>query len=270
MIILNNQQINIGRFPNNEIRIQGINNIKEDEALIEFKYESSDDLIALLFIKKSLDEQNIKTNLYIRYMPYSRMDRIFDNDLFLLKYITDYINDLNFNHVYVLEPHSIITEQLINNVTPIYAMDDLVEIVKSEIDFNDEIDRIVFPDAGSYKRYGINYDNYIQFEKRRDPDSTKIKTLVLKEGNINVGSKCIIIDDLCASGGTCYRVGKILKNSGVKEVYVLTVHTENQALDNDVIKDDDVIDKIFTTGSLITRKHSKVKILDFKKDKYIV
>lgn len=269
MILLNNKQINIEKFPNNEIRIRGINNIKEDEVMIEFKYESSDDLMALLFVKKSLDDQHIKTNLYIRYMPYSRMDRTFDNDLFLLKYITDYINNLDFNHVYVLEPHSIVTEELLNNVTPIYAMDDLVAIVKNEIGFNEEIDSIVFPDAGSYKRYGANYDKYIQFEKRRDPDSTNIKTLVMKDGNVNKGSKCIIIDDLCASGGTCYRVGKILKNSGAKEVYVLTVHTENQALDNDVINDNEVIDKIFTTSSLITKKHQKVKILDFNKGKYM-
>ena len=269
MIILNNKKIEIEKFPNNEIRIRNINNIDVSNSLIEFKYESSDDLIALMFIKNKLDDLNINVKLYIRYMPYSRMDREFDNDLFLLKYICKFINNLNFEKVYVLEPHSKVTEMLLNNVVPIYAMIDFIDHVKNQIGFNED-DSIVFPDEGAYKRYGTNFKNYIIFEKRRDEASTNIKTIGLKQGNIKQNSKCIIIDDLCSTGSTCNMVAKILKENGVNKVYVLVAHTENQALNNDILNDKSYIDFLYTTNSLLTEKHDKVLLLDFNKAKYLV
>ncbi|MCD8562286.1 MAG: hypothetical protein LRY26_00620, partial [Bacilli bacterium] len=56
MIILNEKEIKIEKFSNNEIRIRNIVNLIKDENIIEFKYENSDDLISLLFIKSKIDD----------------------------------------------------------------------------------------------------------------------------------------------------------------------------------------------------------------------
>ena len=263
MIKYDSKDINIEHFPNNELRIRNIE-YKED-ALVEFKYESSDDLIALIFLKKSIDEKGFNANLYIRYMPYSRMDREFDNgDLFLLKYIADIINNLKFKNVYVLEPHSKVTEELINNITVIRPMSKLLELVKEDINFTEK-DHIVFPDLGAYKRYySDNMNNTIQFDKKRNNDTTLIKHIYLESGIVIKGSKCIILDDVCSTGSTVLSVAEILKNRGVKEVYILTVHTENQVLENPVLGPNTPVDAIYTTDSLITKAHQKIKILPYK------
>lgn len=260
MIILNEKEIKIEKFPNNEIRIRNIINLIKEQNLIEFKYENSDDLISLLFIKSKIDDLQKETNLYIRYMPYSRMDREFENDLFLLKYISNYINNLNFNKVFILEPHSKETEKLINNIHPIYIMEDFIKQVKSHI--NEENIQIIFPDEGSFKRYNYNFDNYVVFRKRRNEETTNIELLEIQEGKIKPNTKAIIIDDLCSTGNTCNKVAKILKANKVKEVYVLAVHTENQVINKDIIKED-YVDQIFTTNSLLTKKHKKIRILNF-------
>lgn len=203
MIKLNKIEVKQEKFANNELRIR---NLKiEEKNLIEFVYESSDDLISLMFIKEEL--KNKETELFIKYMPYSRMDREFENDLFLLKYIAKFINNLKFKKVYILEPHSKVCSKLTKNSVPIYAVEKFLDKVKEKIDFK-ETDKIVFPDKGAYERYKKEGANYILFSKQRDENTTKIKELKMISGEINNTKKCIIIDDICSTGNTANNVSK--------------------------------------------------------------
>lgn len=258
MIKCNNKEIIGEYFKNNEIRIRNLDYV--NDSLFELKYESSDDLISLMFLKKAYDDKKLTSYLYIKYMPYSRMDREFTNDLFLLKYIASFINELNFKKVFILEPHSKVTEELINNIVVISPMNELLDLVKKDINFS-EYDHIVYPDLGSFKRY-YNKDikNFIKFNKKRDENTTLIKKLYVESGKVNKKSKCIIIDDLIATGNTANNVAKILKERGASKVYVLTVHTENQIINNHII-DDLYIDKIYTTDSILTINHFKIELL---------
>lgn len=255
MIKLNKIEVKQEKFANNELRIRNLK--KEEKNLIEFIYESSDDLISLMFIKEEIKD----AELFIKYMPYSRMDREFENDLFLLKYMANFINNLNFKKVYILEPHSKVCSKLIKNSVPIYAVEKFLDKVKEKIAFT-EVDKIVFPDKGAEERYKKEETNYILFSKLRDENTTKIKELKMIHGEISNTKKCIIIDDICSTGNTANEVAKILKEKGIEEVYLLTFHTENQALENSVIKEK-YVDKIFTTTSIFTKKHKKVEIIDF-------
>ena len=99
MIKINGEKLEITKFPNGESLIKTtevLKDIKDLENIIEMtvKFESDEDLIHMMFIKKHLDEMNLDAILKIPYMPYSRMDRTEGENIFTLKYICSLINSL--------------------------------------------------------------------------------------------------------------------------------------------------------------------------------
>lgn len=85
MLKLNGHEIKTERFPNNETKVKDLENaIIDGQNTLEFKYISDEDLVALMFAKKRIDEFKVPCTLFIWYMPYSRMDRKIDGDLFTL------------------------------------------------------------------------------------------------------------------------------------------------------------------------------------------
>lgn len=105
MILVNGKELTIEKFPNNEVCIRNF----DDHILgshrfevITLSYESDQDLMNLFFVKKHIDETfNTKVILNIAYMPYSRMDRTEGMNVFTLKHVSKFINDLNFSEAYV-------------------------------------------------------------------------------------------------------------------------------------------------------------------------
>src|SRR5437762_7580417 len=113
MILLNGNPITIKRFPNGEVLLEKneiASNKKDEGNSVTLKYESDLDLFNLLLVRKALW---FPCDLSITYMPYSRMDRQSDIYVFTLKSICKYINWLDFNRIYVFEPHSDVTPALL-------------------------------------------------------------------------------------------------------------------------------------------------------------
>lgn len=228
MILLNKQEIKTEQFPNKETKIKDFDQVIQKDNLLEFTYREDSDLIHLMFVKYRLDEEKVNCNLLINYMPYSRMDRKIETDLFTLKYVCQFINNMKFDKVYVIEPHSNVTINLLNNSIAIYpALKWLPKLMK-ELKCTDD-DRIIFPDKGAAARYrNSELKNICVFEKTRNPLTGHIENMILKEGTIPKGAKCIIIDDLCSAGGTFLWAGNILKEMGASEIYLLVTHCEKQ------------------------------------------
>ena len=118
MIKVNGKEIEFTKFPNGETNMNHksfpVTDLKPTNE-VDFKYEEDGDLIKLMFVKKYLDTKqrhaNYKLNIY--YLPYSRMDRSEDGSPFTLKYVSKFINDLNFDEVVLIEPHSTVSPALI-------------------------------------------------------------------------------------------------------------------------------------------------------------
>lgn len=273
MIKINGKTIVSEKFPNKETKvIDFIENINRDECLLELKYESDEDLVALMFAKKRLDEKGFKTKLFIWYMPYSRMDREMPGNLFTLKYTCEFISSLNFLEVIVMEPHSDKTiENFKNygtNIKDIYPVKDWVYKVMKEENFTSR-DHIVYPDKGARARYAdVNLPNLLTFDKKRNIETGVIESIALRDGEVNKGSKCIIIDDLCSKGGTFMSVGKSLKEMGVKEISLLVAHCEDTIFKGDLLKENSPIDVIYTSDSILTESHPKIKKLALEMEKY--
>ncbi|WMT39306.1 hypothetical protein RE628_17795 [Paenibacillus sp. D2_2] len=128
------------------------------EAEIIFKYENDSDLIKLLFVKSFLDSHFCKECLLtIVYMPYSRMDRVQDASVFALKYVSKMINDMHFDYVKVIEPHSDVTMALLDRSIANSPTTFLLHEVMMELDFDIENDYLFFPDQGTQKRFGKHF-----------------------------------------------------------------------------------------------------------------
>lgn len=260
MIFLNGVNITTSTFPNGELNLLAIEEAINSKEIYErnhfvMKYEDDKDLMALYFAKKHVDTRNKGISiLSLAYMPYSRMDRTETVDTpFMLKIVCDFINELDFQEVFVHEPHSKVTVNLLNNVVAIYDNVDLIKSVKQQEGFNPTYDYIVFPDKGAMERYKgkIQSENMLFGKKKRDFDTGEIQGLEL-EGNTNKIHKyatAIICDDLSSYGGTFVRVSEELRKLGFYRVVLLVCHAENSIFKGKLF---DHIDKVYATDSILT------------------
>lgn len=260
MIKVNGHEVKFESFPNGETRLvadsivtylYGVNSV-------HFKYENDADLIKLMFVKNYLDTHcdDKKINLVIYYMPYSRQDRVENNSAFTLKYVSNFINQLKFDKVTVIEPHSDVTTALLDGATQKSINFDLLPKVIDEVGFDINNDYIVFPDTTSNKRYGnVNIKNQLTGIKHRNFETGKIESLEIAGSVNHNGFKAIMIDDLSSYGGTFLMTAEKLKDLGASEIYLLVGHCEDSIFKGNVFKSD-LIKKVFTTDTILTQQNN--------------
>jgi ribose-phosphate pyrophosphokinase len=262
MIALNGVPLAFKTFPNGETLVDGgaIKQQAEASNRLDFKYENDGDLIKLMFVKKHLDELGLKASLLVRYMPYSRMDRVEGDSVFTLKHTSTFLNGLGFEEITIVEPHSDVTPALMDRCRTEYPTIGLLEKVIKETGFERERDFLFFPDAGAQKRYSKvkGYKQLVGF-KSRDFATGEIRSLELV-GTVDAqGFKAIIIDDLCSYGGTFLRSAERLREAGAKEVYLLVGHCENAIFQGEMLGSG-LVDKVFTTDTILDAAQATERI----------
>jgi ribose-phosphate pyrophosphokinase len=272
MILLNSQPIKKLQFPNHETLMRDL--VPDPTRnIVELKFRNNQDLVHLMFVKKQLDELGVPATLFAWYMPYSRMDRKIDGDMFTLKYICQFIAGLNFEQIIIVEPHSAETVKLLENlgqnvrwVCPVLKW---LPQVMAKIDFDLAVDAVVLPDKNAAKRYrDIGYRTVV-LSKRRNLKTGRILDLELVEGKVNPGSKCLILDDLCSKGGTFKWAGQILRAAGAAEISLLVTHLESAVFRGQLLQSDSPIGQIFASRSLTNCKHPKIEYLEMEVDDYV-
>lgn len=263
--------VDINYFPNGEINIKLDPIIINNNYKIIFKWFDDKDFMHLYFFVNYLKQLNAFKRcdgLFIPYLPYSRMDRIENNNMFTLKYISDFINQFDFKQIEVLEPHSNVSLNLIHNIKPIYKS---VDMLYEELKLIDEDVTIVLPDKGAFDRYNQIIDqNYIktifnyQFnimycEKQRNFKTGQIKNIKLIDTNKKLYDNIIIVDDLCSKGGTFIGCKEaILKNkSNIKNITLIITHAEHNPILSGSIFKDNHFNKVIITNSMLNTKDNK-------------
>lgn len=260
MIKLCGKEIKVSHFPDNTQNLHiPIDILRNPKILIEWKYESDEEMATLLYI--AMRFKNRKKDLILSYIPNARMDRVKNPDeIFTLKYFCEFINSLKFEKVYVLDPHSDVSTALLNNVSLIDVRDYIFKAI-DKVDREDII--IFFPDNGAAKRYsGMIGLPYCYGSKNRDWRTGEILGLDIITNGLNLdGKDILIVDDICSKGGTFYHSALKLKECGVNNIYLYVTHCENTIAKGELLKDNGLIEKVFTTNSIYTLNEKKVEVL---------
>lgn len=272
MLYINNQLIEENKFPDGtplmKLNNIDLNNVsKENPITITWLYDNDSEAMRLMFLTKHLQAQGYKNIILIMpYIPNARFDRVkADYEVFTLKYFAEFINSLNFSKVYSLDPHSYVSEALINRIVPI-APDKMIDNVINDIPSDIRENLILFfPDEGAMKRYSglANKYNlrYVFASKNRDWKTGEIKGLTVhgNDDSYLTGRHVLIIDDICSKGGTFYHSAKKLRDLGVNNIYLYISHCENTIIEGDLYSSD-MVKKIYTTNSIFRNEFKRDNI----------
>lgn len=273
MIFLNKEPISENRFPDGTAapRIQLPIGQDTTDTVITWKYDDDSEVVKLIYVVSWLREHGISDIvLNLPYIPNARMDRVKnDDEVFTLKYFANIINSLNFKKVITLDPHSYVSEALIDRIianSPNEYIEHVLDILDEkwylDIDNNTVL---FFPDEGAMKRYSAIANEfhlpYVFGMKKRDWRTGDILGLDVCgiDAIDNIASKnVLIIDDISSKGGTFYHSAKALKELGFKDIYLYISHCENIVHEGDMISSG-LIKEIFTTDSIYRKDRHVIK-----------
>lgn len=263
MMKLNDKQIDLKHFPDGTLLLKE-EAPESSKVVLSWYFENNEELVALYFLTKHLQAKGIQDiELKLPYIPNARQDRVkVEEDVFTLKYFAQMINDLKFSKVTVLDPHSYVSEALLDRIeiqTPKKYVQKVLEKIETEKIM------LFFPDEGAMKRYSGMFEMPYAFGmKKRDWATGKIQGLdVTGQTEYIPGSTVLIVDDICSKGGTFYHSAKALKELGAEKVYLYISHCENSIHEGDLLKSD-LVEKIFTTNSIFTKNHEKVEVFNYE------
>ncbi len=264
MLILDGRAVQLNKYPDGTLLLkQGIPTFSRN-VTISWKYENDGELFALLCLVRQLQGFNCKVSLYMPYIPNARMDRVKNvDDVYTLKYFAEAINSMGFDSVTVLDPHSHVSEALIERIRIIHPDQYVCKIIE-QIKFREGGLLMFYPDEGAMKRYSDMFKMPYAFGvKTRDWSSGKILGLEIMGDKERInGSNILIVDDICSKGGTFYHAAKALKDCGAKDIYLFVTHCENTILEGEVLTSG-LIERVYTTDSICTVMHDKLEVMKF-------
>ena len=271
MIKINNKEIEINLFPNNELLLKtDYLNTLEEPFNINFSFYNNQDILELLFVLAHLDDiHQTNYDLYIHYMPYSRMDRNENGNCFSLKHICSLLNKFVVNacNVYIVEPHSDVTLKLLNAE----RINVITPLMKHILLKHPDINMICYPDKGAKQRF---QDDEVELpvvfcNKVRDFNTGNIIGLEL-DGDINVKDKNILIlDDLCSKGGTFYHTANKLKENGAKNIYLGLCHIEYTIEKGELLKENSPIKHIYGLNTMLNKFNFNDKITIYDIEQFL-
>ena len=257
MLKINDALFGNETFKNNEVIYKEVP-LEDDINTITMVFENNKDIADLMFAAAYIRSEKpaAKLELNMPYLPYSRMDRKINEQVFSLKLFAEMLNAMHFSIVRVIDPHSEVSG-CINNLY-VVPIEHIVATVAAEV----KADVILFPDAGSRRKYTQVYRNIcekypvIYAEKVRDlKDRGRIlSSKIVDENGLDLNDKTVlIVDDICVGGRTFQLASEALKEKGVKDVYLWVAHCENAVFDSPLLPENH-IKHIYTTDSIIRKK----------------
>lgn len=221
MIYLNGNPISATRFPDQTSQIWQLSDLalKGNYAYVTWSFSSEVEFMHLAQLKMLLDKYDIKTDLKITYLPYARQDKnVTNSTTFALYPFAQLLNSLHFNKIKILDPHSSIALDLINNSEAIYPIETLLKVKNLT-----KCDVFCYPDKGALNKYVNIYDfPYVYGEKVRNQLTGQIVDYKLigdvKDKNV------LLVDDLCDGGATFCMMADYLDSAGATEVNLFVTH----------------------------------------------
>lgn len=190
-------------------------------------------------------DKDISIVLYLPYFPGARQDRITESGIcFTNKMYADLINDLMLDSVVILDPHSDVTNALVDNIYSVNNSGLIYHILRNDFDNgNPQFINIVAPDAGASKKINdlvneINpyFDNIvfniIQGLKHRDVTTGELSGFSVHGDFTYHDCPTLIIDDICDGGGTFLGLSEALRKENLINQYLIVTHGIFSNFDN--------------------------------------
>lgn len=186
--------------------LEDINSSKN--VIFNIRITNSDKLMQLILLNDILKRYGISTSCQLGYIPYARQDR---ETIYMgatsLKVFASLINSCNFENVYCLDPHSIVSENLINNLK-IVNHNLAISLYVAHAGMNLETLTLLSPDLGAVKRVEnvkkwmktqSRYDksplDILIAHKHRNPATGAIESIQMI-GDLPKGRDILVIDDI--------------------------------------------------------------------------
>ncbi len=246
----------IKRFPDNELYVRILEDIKGKHVIIVQTTYPDSNLVELFLIQNAVKESGAKKiTIVIPYYGYARQDTKFkDGEAISAKAIAGLIS-LNADKVITVDPHK---EHILDFFSTKAISCTAVPEIAAYLQ-NKNIDMVLAPDKGALERAKtasniINCEFDYMEKTRIDGETVEIKPKNLDAQNKNVA----IIDDIISTGGTMAKSIKELKFHGAKRVSVSCTHGLFAA---DAIKKLSTAgcDEIIATDTILS-KYSKVRV----------
>lgn len=202
-----------------------------------------------------------RISLAVSYLMGARMDRRIDNNQpFTLKAVTSFINRLNFDFVWVFDPHSLVSVGLIDRCIPV-SNSTFIKHVISRLPGP----TLAAPDVGaSTKTFDLAMKfgrPMIQCLKHRDMETGKLSHFSVEATDLK-GRPILIVDDICDGGGTFLGLAEELKKKNAGDLYLAVSHGIFSKGTDELFK---YFKEIFTTDSYQSLpKDSKVTTIPLK------
>lgn len=207
-------------FPDGEIQIELLSDIKDSIVNIECRITCANDLFILMQVGDILNRLEIKFTIAIYYLMSMRMDRVMSiSRPYSLKIVMGVINSLNPQEIFVYEPHS---NKLVD---PGVFNDEIRNILDM---YEDDI--LVYPDEGAYDRYSNQFyrPKYIECTKIRNLETGKIEYYDIDHTALDIDGDLLVIDDLCDGGNTFRLLANSLRNKYPdKKLKIFVTHMVN-------------------------------------------
>jgi ribose-phosphate pyrophosphokinase len=233
----------ISRFPDGQQNIVVSPTIDIYKVTIISRLNNWKDLEIIVAAVASLRELGSKEiHLYTPYFLGARSDRKFEEggNWYLKDVICPIINSLNFESVAVLDAHSWVLGNLLDNYIGV-DNEDVVKLALGEIydkDSNDGNDRLILvsPDAGAIHKLAKIKEqieltsDILVCSKERGTDGKLSKTVVPISLEHHL-KDFIIVDDICDGGRTFINIAEEIKSSQLKsgitnpnKIYLIVTH----------------------------------------------
>lgn len=249
-------------FPAGEVNVTLPKGVKGNRILVEAFIRDSDGVMALALIKDAINhikEINPEVLLVMGYTPYLQQDRVCNQgEALSAKVFCTMVNNMGFDKVEILDPHSDVGPAVLNNCEILTQSD----VVGRWFNNQHPYDALVSPDFGATKKTQklakqLNYE-VIQGVKDRNLQTGEL-TGFNYYGDVE-GKNLLIVDDICVGGGTFIGLAEKLKAGGARSIDLYVSHG---IFSNGVeLLLDNGIDHIYTTNSFTKGiDHPKLTII---------
>lgn len=251
--------LKIEKFPDGEIGIEIQENVRGRDVFIiqSIAYRPNHYLMELLLIADALKRASAKTIVaIIPYFAYARQDKRGNSrSPISARLVADLLQRAGIGHVVTMDLH---TEQIQGFFDiPVDNLSGRKVLLDGVLRLKLKNLAVVAPDVGASKmgrRFAKELGVDLAIVDKQRVTASKVKGSAII-GDIK-GKDVVIVDDICATGGTLRTASSLCKEAGAKGIVVVVTHAifaGNAAMDG--------IDKILVTDTIPQTKKEKVEVI---------